>query len=115
MGIDGGYVRHWVDKKPNFEGIVGKSVLSVGEDADAKAPSPKRLGFVQTLDTKPKRRLYEVVQSQGVQMNQAIPFLADGDDTLRKLQLEMSPMATHLLDWFHLTMRLTGRVPLACG
>jgi len=40
-------------------------------------------------------------------MNQAITFLSDGDDTLRKLQLEMSPMATHLLDWFHLTMRLT--------
>src|SRR5262249_9394323 len=57
--------------------------------------------------TKPKRRLYEVLQSQGLQMNQAITFLSDGDDTLRKLQLEMSPMATHLLDWFHLTMRLT--------
>ena len=73
-------------------------------------PSPrrmKRLGFVQTLDTKPKRRLYEVLQSQGLQMNQEITFLSDGDDTLRKLQLEMSPMATHLLDWFHLTMRLT--------
>ena len=40
-------------------------------------------------------------------MNQEITFLSDGDDTLRKLQLEMSPMATHLLDWFHLTMRLT--------
>src|SRR6516165_5627433 len=40
-------------------------------------------------------------------MNQEITFLSDGDDTLRKLQLEMSPRATHLLDWFHLTMRLT--------
>src|SRR5215510_12576261 len=107
VGIDGGYVRNWFDKKHNFEVIVGKSVLSFGEDADAKSPSHKRLGFVQTLDTKPKRRLYEVLQSQGLQMNQAITFLSDGDDTLRKLQLEMSPMATHLLDWFHLTMRLT--------
>ena len=107
VGIDGGYVRNWLDKKHNFEVIVGKSVRSFGEDADAKSPSQKRLGFVQTLDTKPKRRLYEVLQSQGLQMNQAITFLSDGDDTLRKLQLEMSPMATHLLDWFHLTMRLT--------
>jgi hypothetical protein len=89
---------------------VGKSVLSFGEDEDAKSPSHKRLGFVQTLDTKPKRRLYEVLQSQGLQMNQEITFLADGDDTLRKLQLEMSPMATHLLDWFHLVRQEVARV-----
>jgi hypothetical protein len=40
-------------------------------------------------------------------MNHNITFLSDGDDTLRELQLEMSPKATHLLDWFHLTMKLT--------
>jgi len=40
-------------------------------------------------------------------MNQEITFLSDGDDTLRKLQLELSPKATHILDWFHLTMKLT--------
>src|SRR6266446_3003155 len=107
VGMDGGYVRHWCDKQHNFEVIVGKRVRSFGEDEDAKSPSPKRLGCVQTLDTTPKRRLYEVLQSQGLQMNQEITFLSDGDDTLRKLQLEMSPMATHLLDWFHVTMRPT--------
>ena len=107
VGIDGGYVRNWCDKKHNFEVIVGKSTLSFGEDEEAKAPSHKRFGFVQTLDTQSKRRLYEVLQSQGLQMNQDITFLSDGDDTLRKLQLEMSPKAIHLLDWFHLTMRLT--------
>src|SRR5207245_10793610 len=69
--------------------------------------SDLRFGFVQTLDTKPKRRLYEVLHSQGLQMNQDITFLADGNDTLRALQLEMSPQATHILDWFHVTMRLT--------
>src|SRR5262245_58153077 len=108
VGIDGGYVRNWLDKKHNFEVIVGKSTLSFGEDEADKVPSSKRFGFVQTLDTKPKRRLYEVLHSQGLQMNQAITFLSDGDDTLRELQLEMSPKATHILDWFHLTMKLTG-------
>jgi hypothetical protein len=34
--------------------------------------------------------------------------LSDGNDTLRALQLEMSPKATHILDWFHLTMKLTA-------
>src|SRR5467141_4352594 len=54
VGIDGGYVRNGCDKQPNFEVIVGKSVRSFGEDEDAKSPSHKRLGCVQTLDTKPK-------------------------------------------------------------
>src|SRR5262249_51406392 len=41
-------------------------------------------------------------------MNQEITFLSDGDDTLRQLQLDMSPKATHILDWHHETMKLTG-------
>src|SRR6266446_5470142 len=102
VGIDGGYVRHWLDKKHHFEVIVGKSILSFQVDEEDRTPSLKRFGFVQTYDTKPKRRLYEVLQSQGLQMNHTITFLSDGDDTLRQLQLEMSPQATHLLDWFHL-------------
>jgi len=107
VGIDGGYVRNWFAKQHNFEVIVGKSTHTFGEDEADKTPSSKRFGFVQTLDTKPKRRLYEVLHSQGLQMNQDITFLADGNDTLRALQLEMSPQATHILDWFHVTMRLT--------
>jgi len=107
VGIDGGYVRNWLDKKHNFEVIVGKSMLSFGEGEEDRTPSLKRFGFVQTLDTKPKRRLYEVLQSQDLQMNQAITFLSDGDDTLRALQMEMSPKATPILDGFPRTMTLT--------
>jgi len=65
VGIDGGYVRHWGDKKPHFEVIVGKSMQSFAEGAEDRGPSLKRLGFVQTLDTQSKRRLYEVLPSQG--------------------------------------------------
>ena len=107
VGIDGGYVRNWGAKKHHFEVIVGKSTRACGEDEADQIPTSKRFGFVQTLDTKPKRRLYEVLHSQGLQMNQDITFLSDGNDTLRALQLEMSPQATHILDWFHLTMKLT--------
>src|SRR5499433_1580584 len=102
VGIDGGYVRNWCAKKHNFEVIVGKSTHAFGEDEADKTPSSKRFGFVQTLETKPKRRLYEVLHAQGLQMNQDIAFLSDGNDTLRALQLEMSPQATHIVDWFHL-------------
>jgi hypothetical protein len=108
VGIDGGYVRNWFDKKHKFEVIGGKSTRSVGEDAEEKPPSHKRFGFVQTHDTKPKRRLYEVVHAQGLQMNQEITSLSAGNDTLRERQMEMSPTATHLLDGLHLAMKLTG-------
>ena len=107
VGIDGGYVRNWFDKKHKFEVIVGKSIRSFDEDEEDKTPSLKRFGFVQTLDTKSKRRLYEVLHSQDFQINQEITFLSDGDDTLRQLQLVMSPKAIHILDWHHVTMKLT--------
>jgi len=38
---------------------------------------------------------------------QAISFLSDGGDNVRDLQLYLSPLAEHLLDWFHVTMRIT--------
>jgi hypothetical protein len=107
VGIDGGYVRDWEAKKHNFEVIVGKSTLAFKREEEEDAPSSKRFGFVQTLDQKPKRRLYEVLKSQGMQLNQQITFLSDGSDTVRDLQLYMSPEAEHILDWFHLSMKLT--------
>ena len=107
VGIDGGYVRDWDAKKHNFEVIVGKSTLAFKRAEEEEHPSSKRFGFVQTLDTKSKRRLFEVLTSQGMQMNQQITFLSDGSDTLRDLQLSMSPEAEHILDWFHVSMKLT--------
>jgi hypothetical protein len=69
--------------------------------------SSKCFGFVNRYDTKPKRRLFEMLKSQGMQMNQAVTFLSDGGDTVRDLQMYLNPQAEHLLDWFHITMRLT--------
>src|SRR5262244_913037 len=48
-------------------------------------------------------------------MNQQIEFLSDGGDTVRDVQLYLSPEAEHLLDWFHLTMRLTTMTQSAKG
>jgi hypothetical protein len=115
VGIDGGYVRHWDEKKQHFEVIVGKSILAFRREDEEDIPSSKCFGFVQTLDTKPKRRLFEVLQSQGHQMNQQITFLSDGGDTVRDLQLYLNPQAEHLLDWFHLAMRLTVMQQTAKG
>jgi hypothetical protein len=109
VGIDGGYVRDWDAKKHNFEVIVGKSILAFTRDEDEETPSSKRFGFVQTVDTKPKRRLYEVLKSQGFQLNQQITFLSDGEDTVRDLQLYLSPEAEHILDLS--LSRLNHRLP----
>jgi hypothetical protein len=99
VGIDGGFVRNWHDKANHFEVVVGKSVPEDRGD--------RYFGFVQNHDTKPKRRLFEILQGQGLQMNQEITFLTDGGDSVRELAERMSPCAEHILDWFHLTMRLT--------
>lgn len=102
VGIDGGYVhaREGADRKAGFfEVIVGKGM---NEDAPTR-----RFGFVNNYDGKPKRRLYEMLMAQGMQMNQRVTFLSDGGDTVRDLQLYLNPQAEHLLDWFHITMRLT--------
>jgi hypothetical protein len=102
VGLDGGYV-HAADQKSRTEGwfevIAGKSVQAEN--------GAKVFAFVNKYDTKPKRRLYEVLKSQGLQMNQQVVFLSDGGDTVRNLQTYLSPESEHVLDWFHVTMRLT--------
>jgi hypothetical protein len=77
VGLDGGYV-HPSDAPSRraswFEVIAGKSMMEEG--------ASKCLAFVHRDDTKPKRRLFEVLQSQGVQTNQQVTFLSDGGDTV---------------------------------
>lgn len=109
VGLDGGYVSGRQGKTHadgHFEVIAGKSL------ADDTA---KCFAFVHRYDTKPKRRLFDVLQSQGMQMNQQITFLPDGGETVRDLQLYLNPQPEHVLDWFHVTMRVTVMRQLAKG
>jgi hypothetical protein len=41
------------------------------------------------------------------QSEQQVIFLSDGAETLRRLQQNIVPEAEHVLDWFHVAMRLT--------
>ena len=115
VGIDGGYVKAQGGEQGWFEVIAGKSILSFRRGEEQPNPSIKCFAFVQTYDEKPKRRLFELLQSQGLQMNQQIEFLSDGGDTVRDVQLYLSPEADHLLDWFHIAMRLTTMTQSAKG
>ena len=106
VGIDGGYIRGR-NKQGHFEVMAGKSLRAFRREAEEDELSSKCFAFVQTYDEKPKRRLFEVLRSQGLQMNQQIEFLSDGGEDVRNVQLYLNPEAEHLLDWFHITMRLT--------
>ena len=106
VGLDGGFVRA-PRKAGFFEVIAGKSLVAFKRDETDERPSAKRFGFVQTYDTKPRRRLWEFLKSQGMQENQEVLFLSDGGETVRNLQAYLHPSSEHYLDWFHVTMRLT--------
>ena len=99
VGIDGGYVRSRDAGQSHFEVTVGKSIPT---------DRPNRyLGLVQSHDTKLKRRLHEVLKDQGWQENQPVTFMTDGGDTVINMAKHMAPASEHILDWFHITMRIT--------
>jgi hypothetical protein len=99
VGIDGGYVRSRDAGQSHFEVTVGKSIPT-------DRPS-RYLGLVQSHDDKPKRRLHEVLKDQGWQENQPVTFMTDGGDTVIHMARHMAPASEHILDWFHITMRIT--------
>jgi hypothetical protein len=98
VGIDGGYLRHWEHKQTHFVTIVGKSVPIGGE--------ARCFGFVQSQDSWPRRRVTAILRAQGLRSGPRLAFLSDGEDSIRSLQWHLGPRAQHVLDWFHLAMRL---------
>jgi hypothetical protein len=101
VGLDGGYVRGR-ERLPGangcFEVIAGKSIPEEG--------AAKVFAFVHRIDRKPKRRLRAVLESQGILPRQHITFLCDGGDTVRELGAFVHPRSEHILDWFHIAMRI---------
>jgi hypothetical protein len=93
VGIDGGFVRA-AHKEGWFEVIAGKSVVAFRREENDETPSAKCFGFVQTYDEKPRRRLWELLKSQGMQENQQVVFLSDGGDSVRQLQEYLHPPAS---------------------
>jgi DNA-directed RNA polymerase subunit RPC12/RpoP len=113
VGLDGGIVRARRNvtggaRAHLFEVVADKSILSCRrDDPEDTPPESKCFAFVQRFDTKPKRWLFELLTAQGMQANQQVTFFSDGGDTVREVAEQLNPQAEHILDWFHLTMRLT--------
>jgi hypothetical protein len=106
VGLDGGYVRA-AHKDGCFEVIAGRSVVAFRRREGDPVPPSKCFGFVQTYDPKPRRRLWELMKSQGMQKNQQVVFLSDGGEDVRPVGEYLHPNSEHVVDWFHITMRLT--------
>lgn len=106
VGIDGGYVRA-AHKEGAFEVIAGRSVVAFRRAAEDEVPEAKCFGYVQTYDEKPRRRLWELMKSQGLQDNEQVVFMSDGGEDVRRVQTYLHPGSEHWIDWFHITMRIT--------
>ena len=113
VGLDGAIIRArrgrcGAQTANLFAVIVGKSILAFRRDEpEGVPPTSTCFAFVQRFDTKSRRRLFDLLQSQGMQANQQVTFFTDGGDTVRRLPDDLYPQAEHILDWFHLTMRIT--------
>ena len=103
VGLNGGYVHSSAQTSRRdgwFEVIAGRSIPTGGGKA-------KCFAYIQIYDTKPRRRLYELLKAQGMQDNQTVEFFTDGGDDVRDVPRLLNPQARHWLDWFHITMRIT--------
>jgi hypothetical protein len=108
VGLDGGYVHSSTQRTRRdgwFEVIAGKAMPATGKSSC--------FAYVQTYDTKPKRRLFNVLTSHRMQANQQVTFLTDGGEDIRDLPCYLNPGSEHLLDWFHITMRITVMTNMA--
>jgi hypothetical protein len=75
-----------------FEVIAGKSILAFHRDDPQDVPaSSKCFALLRSVDQKPKRRLFELLHSQGMQANQQLTFFSDGGDTVRMLPEYLHP------------------------
>ena len=87
--------------------IAGKSVVAFRREDEEEVPSTKCFGYVQSYDEKPHQRLWELMKSQGMQEKQQVVFMTDGGENVRRVQEYLHPFSEHLIEWFHIAMRLT--------
>jgi hypothetical protein len=99
VGLDGGYVRHSAaEGGQSFEIIAGRVL--------AKGGLQRSVAFVRSVDKNSRTRVQHAVTALGG-ADDGLRVFTDGDGTLRDLQLSVLPEATHVLDWYHLTRKLT--------
>jgi hypothetical protein len=108
VGFDGGYVRNRHQRpERNFEVIAGKAL-----DRDGHAT---RFASVRNGGSGPVSAIELALQHCGANEATSLTVLSDGDAGLRAIQKRLAPLADHVLDWFHISMRFTNLQQIAKG
>ena len=104
VGMDGGYIRG--REQGWFEAIAAKAWShSIAMAAIRIRPDAASFSSDSGRQTACPARRHTAPTGNAAAA--AGLFLSDGADTLRRLQQNIAPEAEHVLDWFHVTMRLT--------
>ena len=106
IGLDGGYLRSR-HRRPerNFEVVAGKVLNRDG--------SQHRFAFARNGNS--ANEFAEALVTAGVRTGTPATVLSDGDAGLWKLQRQVMPEATPVLDWWHIAMRFEHALQAARG
>ena len=96
VGIDGGYLRNWHDKRKKFEVIVGKSMAEDRDDRYFGCPQP---------GCRTRAPVLRGAAAPGVPADQPVTVLPAATASARSWAT-CRPAAS-IIDWFHIAMRLT--------
>jgi len=108
VGLDGGYVRsrHRQDER-HFEVIAGKVIDAQGGQS--------RFAFARNSPTIASDAFRQALAVAGVTAQTPATVLSDGDAGLWRLQRELLPNATVVLDWWHAAVRFEHALQAARG
>ena len=98
VGLDGGYVRdRHRDEGRRFEVVAGKVIRADG--------AQHRFAFVRDAQVPASEVFRQALTAAGVHADTPATVLCDGDAGLWRLQREVLPNATPVLDWWHAAVR----------
>ena len=98
VGLDGGYVRdRHRDEGRRFEVVAGKVIRADG--------AQHRFAFVRDGRVPASETFRQALAAVGVHANTPATVLCDGNAELWRLQREVLPDATLVLDWWHAAVR----------
>ena len=108
VGLDGGYVRsrHRQEER-HFEVIAGKVFDGDGNQS--------RFAFARNGPTIAADAFKQALVMAGVQPETSVTVLCDGDAGLWRLQRDVLPGATVVLDWWHAAVRFEHALQAARG
>src|SRR3954464_12536652 len=108
VGLDGGYVRsrHRPEER-HFEVVAGKVIDAHGVQ--------HRFAFARNGQATASEAFRQALMAAGVRADTPATVLCDGDAGLWRLQREVLPGATIVLDWWHAAVRFEHALQAARG